>query len=117
MTPQKIKLTRHDGADVCPVAPETLVVVRYKDEDGHFYHAGFAADRNWLNVLAYAVIKLVEPDPVIEVGDVVTVIGAAGEWTVAAAPPDYVIANSINPASIVVSAPKELFTLVRKGGA
>lgn len=114
MTPQKIKLTRHDGSNVCPAKSEAIVIVVYSSGNIAF---GAAEHRLWDEVATYAVIELVEPDPVIEVGDVVTVIGAAGEWTVAAAPPDYVIANSINPASIVVSAPKELFTLVRKGGA
>lgn len=114
MTPQKIKLTRHDGAGVCPVAPETLVVVQYKDEDGHFYHAGFAADRNWLDVLAYAVIELVEPAPVIEVGDVVTVSKSRDHWVVIHLHKDSAWLDGGSHSALFS---RDNLTLVRKGGA
>ena len=120
MTPQKIKLTRHDGSDVCPVNPDAFVIVRHPDVesnngDGYFYLADFAVDRAWKDVLAYAVIELVEPDPVIEVGDVVrdtdgdegVVIGVhEGEA--------WVKYDRLNTTYIY---PFTALTLVRKGGA
>ena len=69
MTPQKIKLTRHDGSDVCPVESEAIVIVVY---DGGDVVIGAGEYRRWGGVQSYAVIELVDPDPVIEVGDVVS---------------------------------------------
>jgi len=70
MTPQTIKLTRHDGSNVCPAGSEAIVIVVYSSGNTAF---GAAEHRLWDEVATYAVIEFVEPDPVIEVGDVVSI--------------------------------------------
>lgn len=91
MTPQKIKLTQHDGSRHPPVPLNMLVFVQYNDNQEDPFVGGLASHRVWKDVLAYAVIELVEPDPVIEVGDIVcirasqggcthTVIATDGDW-------------------------------------
>lgn len=70
MTPQKIKLTRHDGSDVCPTPPDAAVL---QINDMNFNGVASAKHILWKHVTAFAVIELVEPDPVIQVGDVVSI--------------------------------------------
>ena len=107
MTPQKIKLTRHDGSDVCPVDPN--------DNQEDPFIGGLAKHRVWKDVLAYAVIELVEPDPVIEVGDVVVEDGEGTQITVIGVHGDMLWGTT--GTKNYVCFPLVDATLVRKGGA
>jgi len=82
MTPQKIKLTRHDGSNQPPVPLNALVFVQYNDNQEDPFIGGLAKHRVWKDVLAYAAIELVEPAPVIEVGDVVSCGNGSEKYTV-----------------------------------
>ena len=78
MTPQEIKLTAHDGSTKCPlgILPDVRCAVVVRLLGGSVLtllnpHSP-TFEEIWSRVEGYAIIRLVEPDPVIEVGDVVT---------------------------------------------
>lgn len=114
MTPQKIKLTRHDGSK-CPVDPKALVFVQYNENQESDRVGGLADHRVWKDVLAYAVIELVEPDPVIEVGDVVVEDGEGTQINVIGVHGDMLWGTT--GTKNYVCFPLADATLVRKGGA